>query len=89
MVKSTSALWKQFDRVFAEADKLWMEADRLMRDVPEHSITPEAHHVRFKAKTFWGRIRLAAYFGKLALRVLFKGQANLIFKRAKSHVQNN
>lgn len=89
MVKSTSALWNQFDKVFAEADKLWAEADRLMRDAPEHEITPDAHHVRFKAKTFWGRIRLAGHFTRLALRVLFKGQITLTFKRAKSHVQNN
>jgi len=89
VVKSTNALWTQFDKVFAEADKLWAEADRLMRDAPEHEITSEAHHVRFKAKTFGERVRLAGYFSRLALRVLWKGQANLNFKRAKSRVQNN
>lgn len=88
-MKSSTALWQQFDKVFAEADKLWAEVDHLMQETPEHAVTAEAHHVRFKSKTFWGRIRLACYFNKVALRVLFKGHATLNFKRAKSPVQNN
>lgn len=89
MVKSTKALWAQFDKVFAEADKLWAEADHLMRDIPEHKITPETHQIRFQAKTYGGRVRIAWYFTRLALKMLWKGQANLSFKRAKSHIQNN
>ena len=87
-MKSTNALWQQFDKVFAEANKLWTETDPLMRDAPEHEITPETHHVRFKTKTFGGRVRLARYFSHLALQMLWRGQANLLFKRTKSHTNN-
>ena len=88
-MKSTAALWAQFDRVFAEADKLFAEADRLMREAPEHEVTSEAHNVRFKTKTFMDRLRLCGYFMCTGCAVLFKGQAILRFKHAKSPVQNN
>lgn len=86
-MKDADTVWKQFDKVFAEASKLFAEAEHLFET--EHTTNTNAHKIRFSTKTFWQRVKLAAYFNRLALCVIFKGKATLVFKHKVTEHTNN
>lgn len=86
MSAKAEALFRKADVIFAEADKLFAEMDQIFAEARQiharvYVNDPDQHTVRFKSLNWGERIRYSFKFAGMAVTMLFRGAAQVRFKR--------
>lgn len=85
---NTDSIWYHFNRTFEEVDKFFEQRDRLFEEARKahsnvHLDNPDEYTARFRALTAKERAKLAWDFFCMALSMVFRGHATVIFRRRK------